>query len=170
MATPAETSRRQLLVGLGIVALAVVMAVGAWFIPSAAGYAGVGPNFLPWLVSAVLLLCGGLLAWAATHGGYKDVEPPSGAERGDWKALAWVSAGVLEIAALITTIGFVLSCAVGFMLAVRGLRASEGKPAGGLKQTLIDAAVGLAISAPVFWLFRRLLGLTLPGLSDSGWI
>lgn len=165
-----STHRRQLLVGLGTLGLAAVMAVGAWFIPSTAGYQGVGPNFLPWVVSAVLALCGGLLCWQATHGGYRDVEAPSGAERGDWKALAWVSAGVLQIAALITTLGFVLSCAIGFMLAVRGLRGSEGKPAGDVQQTLVDALVGLAISAPVFWLFRKLLGLSLPALTQSGWI
>ncbi len=161
---------RQLGVGLGVLLIAAVMAGGAWFIPSTAGYQGVGPNFLPWLVSGVLAICGALLCWHATHGGYRDVETPSGAERGDWKAFAWVSVGVLEIAALITTLGFVLSCALGFMLAVRGLRVSEGKPAGNAQQTLIDALVGLAISAPVFWLFRKLLGLTLPGLSASGWI
>lgn len=170
MATPAAPTRLQLLAGLGVIVLAAVMAVGAWFIPSAAGYAGVGPDFLPWLVSGVLAVCGALLAWHATHGGYRDMEPPSGAAHGDWKALAWVSAGVLEIAALITTLGFVLSCAAGFMLAVRGLRGAEGKPAGDLRQTLVDAAIGLAISAPVFWLFRQLLGLSLPGLSASGWI
>ena len=31
------------------------------FIPSDAGYAGVGPDFLPWLVSAALFVCGALL-------------------------------------------------------------------------------------------------------------
>lgn len=170
MSASATSPRLQLLVGLGTLAVAAVMAAGAWFIPSEAGYQGVGPNFLPWLVSAVLALCGALLCWHATQGGYREMEAPSGAERGDWKAFAWVSAGVLGIAALITTLGFVLSCALGFVLAVRGLRGSEGKPAGGMRQTLADAAIGLAISAPVFWLFRKLLGLTLPALTQSGWI
>lgn len=170
MSTSATSPRLQLLVGLGTLAVAAVMAAGAWFIPSTAGYQGVGPNFLPWVVSAVLALCGALLSWHATHGGYREMEVPSGAGRGDWKAFAWVSAGVLEIAALITTLGFVLACALGFVLAVRGLRGSEGKPGGGAKRTLIDTAIGLAISAPVFWLFRKLLGLTLPALTQSGWI
>lgn len=171
--TPSATTtspRLQLLVGVGILVVSAVMAVGAMFIPSTAGYQGVGPNFLPWLVAGVLAICGALLCWHATHGGYRDVEAPSGADRGDWKAIAWVSAGVLSIAALITTIGFAVSCAIGFMLAVRGLRGAEGKPAGDVKQTLIDAAVGLAIAAPVFWLFRKLLGLSLPALTASGWI
>ena len=48
----------QALVGVGVLLLALGLALGAWFIPSAAGYAGVGPNFLPWVVSAALGLCG----------------------------------------------------------------------------------------------------------------
>lgn len=168
LSTPA--SRRQWLVGLGTLALAAALAAGAWFIPSTAGYQGVGPNFLPWVVSGALALCGALLCWQAAHGGWRDMEAPSGAERGDWRAFGWVSAGVLAIAALITTIGFVLSCALGYLLAVRGLRGAEGRPAGSLRQTLVDALVGLAISAPVFWVFRKLLGLSLPALTAGGWI
>jgi putative tricarboxylic transport membrane protein len=45
--------------------------------------------------------------------------------------MAWVAAGVLANAALITTLGFILSCTLCFVLAVRGLRVSEGKAAGG---------------------------------------
>ena len=62
MSRPASpVANRQLLVGLGVLAVAAVMAGGALFIPSTAGYQGVGPNFLPWLVSVVLALCGALL-------------------------------------------------------------------------------------------------------------
>jgi len=95
---------------------------------------------------------------------------PRGAARGDWRALAWVSAGVLLNAALITTIGFILSCSLCFVLAVRGLRASEGKPAGDLRQTAKDAVTGMLIAAPVFWLFTQLLAVNLPGITASGWI
>ena len=38
-------------IGIAALALAGVMAFGAAQIPSAAGYAGVGPNFLPWAVT-----------------------------------------------------------------------------------------------------------------------
>ena len=81
-----------------------------------------------------------------------------------------MSAGVLANAALITTIGFVLACALCFALAVRGLRGAEGKPAGGLRQSVIDLATGIAISAPVFWLFTKLLAINLPGLTGTGWL
>ena len=170
MSEPSGSSFHETLIGGAALAVAGVMAYGAVGIPSAAGYAGVGPNFLPWVVTAVLALCGGWLIWEARTGGFREMEPPSGAEQGDWHALAWVSAGVLLNAALITTIGFILSCALCFVLAVRGLRASEGRPAGDVRQTVIDAATGLSISAPVFWMFTKLLAINLPGLSGTGWL
>ena len=81
-----------------------------------------------------------------------------------------MSAAVLLNAALITTLGFILSCSLGFVLAVRGLRLSEGKPGGAAAQVLRDALVGVAIAAPVYWLFTRLLAVNLPGLTATGWI
>jgi len=160
----------QLAMGIGALLVAAVLAFGALSIPSDAGYAGVGPDFLPWVVSAALGLCGVMLIREVLTGGYRQMEEPSGAARGDWKALAWVSAGVLLNAALITIIGFILSCALCFVLAVRGLRMSEGKPAGNLQQTVKDAVTGMLISAPVFWLFTKVLAVNLPGITASGWI
>jgi putative tricarboxylic transport membrane protein len=170
MPDPSTVVLRQAVIGGGTMLVGAVMAYGAMSIPSAAGYAGVGPNFLPWLVAVVLLVCGALLVWEACTGGFRRLEEPSGAQRGDWTALAWVSAGVLANAALITTIGFVLSCALCFALAVRGLRASEGRPAGGVRQTAIDAVTGLAIAAPCFWLFTKVLSINLPGVTGTGWL
>jgi putative tricarboxylic transport membrane protein len=160
----------QLAMGIGALAVAGVLAFGAAAIPSDAGYAGVGPDFLPWVVSAALAICGAMLIWEVRTGGYRHMEEPSGAPRGDWRALAWVSAGVLLNASLITSIGFILSCALCFALAVRGLRASEGKPIGDLRQTVKDAVTGIVISAPVYWLFTKLLAVNLPGITASGWI
>jgi putative tricarboxylic transport membrane protein len=165
-----EARLHQSLIGAGIVAVAVVLGWGATSIPSAAGYAGVGPNFLPWVVAAVLLLCGALLLRQAWSGGFRQLDAPSGAARGDRVALAWVSAGVLLNAALITRIGFVFSCALCFALAVRGLRGSEGRPAGDMRQTLLDVAIGLALALPVYWLFAQLLGINLPNVTGTGWL
>ncbi|HEV7913868.1 MAG TPA: tripartite tricarboxylate transporter TctB family protein [Albitalea sp.] len=158
------------LIGVGAIAVAGFMAWGASSVSSTAGYSGVGPNFLPWIVAVVLLVCGVWLVWESRSGGFREMEPPSGGARGDWHAFAWVSAGVLANAALITRIGFVLSCTLCFVLAVRGLRRSEGKPAGAARQTVIDSVTGMLIAAPVFWLFTKLLAINLPGLTGTGWI
>ncbi|MDH4061420.1 MAG: tripartite tricarboxylate transporter TctB family protein [Aquincola sp.] len=165
-----RSATHQALIGVGVMATGILLAWGALPLPAAVGYSGIGPAVLPWFMSAVLLLCGGLLIWHARTGGYRELEEGSGAGRGDWRAMAWVSAGILANALLVTTAGFVLSCSLCFALAVRGLRLSEGKPAGGPRQVLVDAFTGLAIAAPAFWLFTKLLAINLPGLTATGWL
>jgi len=168
-----NAQRVQALAGLGVAGLGSLMAWGALDIPSDAGYAGVGPNFLPWVVAGALLLCGALLTLQALRGGWAHVEPPSGAEQGDWRALAWVAAGIVVNASLITRVGFIPACALCYVLAVRGLRSAEGKAAHGpaaFTQAAKDLLVGAAIAAPVFWIFTKLLNISLPGLTASGWL
>jgi len=145
-------------------------AYGAVDIPSDAGYAGVGPNFLPWLVSVALLLCGGFLVYEARSGGFRDMEEPDSDERPYWPGFVWMSTGLLLNAALITTIGFVFSCALCFVLASRGLRNAQGPSAGGLRSWGTDTMVGLLIAAPVYWMFTKFLAISLPGLTQSGWL
>lgn len=168
-----NAQRVQALAGLGVAGLGSLMAWGALDIPSDAGYAGVGPNFLPWVVAGALLLCGALLTLQALRGGWAHVEPPSGTEQGDWPALAWVAAGIVVNASLITRVGFIPACALCYVLAVRGLRSAEGKAAHGpaaFTQAAKDLLVGAAIAAPVFWIFTKLLNISLPGLTASGWL
>jgi putative tricarboxylic transport membrane protein len=167
---PGSRTLHEAALAAGVLAVGALLAFGALSISNEAGYGGVGPNFLPWVVSAALLGCGALLLWQALRGGFRERDEPSGAARGDWVALAWVSAGVLVTAALITRVGFVLACALCFALAVRGLRGAEGRPAGGLKQTVIDYATGVAIALPVFWLFTKLLAINLPNLTGTTWL
>ncbi len=158
------------LVGAGVLVLALGLAAGAWTISSDAGYGGVGPNFLPWVVGVLLALCGVLLLLEARSGGFREREEPSGADHGDWRGFAWVSAGIVANALLITRLGFILSCALCFMLAVRGFRHSQGQARHGLGAWLRDLAIGFAIAAPVYWMFSQLLAISLPGLTDTGWL
>jgi putative tricarboxylic transport membrane protein len=37
-------------------------------------------------------------------------------------------------------------------------------------RALRDAGVGLAIAAPVYWMFTKLLAINLPGLTGTGWL
>ena len=164
-----HSPRLQALVGVGVLLLALGMAVGATFIPSTAGYAGVGPNFLPWLVSVVLGICGMVLIYKARRGGFRNMEEHGG-EHPYWAGFAWMSAGMLLNAALITQIGFILSCMLCFVLAARGLRNAQATAPLSLNSWLIDIALGFMISAPVYWMFTKFLGINLPGLTESGWL
>ncbi|WP_332825706.1 tripartite tricarboxylate transporter TctB family protein [Ramlibacter sp.] len=169
--TREPTSQRtvQTLVGAAVVVTALGLAGGALKIPGEAGYGGVGPNFLPWVVAAVLLVCGILIVREARTGGFREMGEPSGAQRAWWPGVVWVSAGLLANAALITTIGFILGCTLCYLLAVQGLRRAQGERPG-TRTLLVDLVTGLAISAPVFWLFTKFLAINLPGLTGTGWI
>ena len=163
-------SRPQTLIGAGTLITGALLAVGATQISSEAGYGGVGPNFLPWVVAVLLIVSGAFLVWESVSGGFRQMEAPSGAERGHWPGFVWVSAGILANAALITTVGFILSCVLCFVLAVRGFKSAEDRLDLSPKALVTDALIGFAIAAPVYWMFTKLLAINLPGLTETGWI
>ncbi|CAN7517748.1 tripartite tricarboxylate transporter TctB [Acidovorax sp. Leaf76] len=160
----------QTVVGAGVLVLGCLLAWGATSISSEAGYGGVGPNFFPWVVAIVLVFCGALSILHARTGGFRELEEASGDEQAHWKGFVWVSAGLLLNALLITTIGFILSCALCFVLAVRGFKSSEGRLDLGAKAWIKDLFIGVAVAAPVFWMFTQLLAINLPGLTNTGWL
>ena len=162
--------RSQALVGAGTTVVGLGLMAGATQISSEAGYTGVGPNFLPWVVAVALTVCGIGLMVETARGGFRDFEAPPGDQTPHWPGFAWVSAGLLVNAALITTVGFILSCALCFALAARGFKASQGQSAFDPPGLARDLLLGAAIAAPVFWMFTQLLAINLPGLTSTGWI
>ena len=164
----------QTLVASGIVLLGLGLGWGALDIPADAGYSGVGPNFLPWVVSVSLTLCGAVLMLEARTTGFADLDEPTGDDKPYWMGFVWMSAGLLINAALITRLGFIVSCALCFVLACRGLRNAQDTGAtgqtAGIGTWVRDAVVGLLIAAPVYWMFTRFLAINLPSLTNTGWI
>ena len=169
MTKEGQSAIMQTVVGAGVLLVGLALAAGAVSIPAAAGYGGVGPNFLPWLVAVSLAVCGVLIMREARTGGFRNMDAPSGSPRAHWLAFAWVSAGLLANAALITSIGFILSCTLCYLLAVQGLRRAAGQ-ASTPRTAAVDVVTGAAISAPVFWLFTQFLAINLPGLTRTGWL
>ena len=167
--TQPNTATLQTIVSGGVLLIGLGLAAGAISIPSAAGYGGVGPNFLPWLVSVALIVCGAFMVWEARTGGFRAMDDSDGVVP-CWSGFAWVSAGLLANAALITTIGFIFSCTLCFVLAVQGLRGAEGKADLRATSLVKDSLIGVAISAPVFWMFTKFLAINLPGLTSTGWL
>lgn len=167
--------QRQTAVALGVLALAAGLAWGAADISSEAGYAGIGPNFLPWLVAAGLALAAVFLLFEAQSGGFRDMpsplpEPALAANVPCWRGFVWMSGGLLLNAALITHLGFIVSCTLCFACAAHGLRQAQSGARQGLRSWLADAGVGVLIAAPVFWVFTKFLAISLPGLTQSGWL
>ena len=168
-------NRPQLLVSVGTLALGGLIVAGATQISAEAGYGGVGPNFLPWLVGLALCACGVLLLREALTGGFRGLDEEGADDAApegppDWAAFAWMSVGILLNAALITTLGFVLSCALCFLLAECGVKYSQRRLSLNPLALLRSLAVGIAVAAPVYWMFTKALAINLPGLTGTGWI
>lgn len=118
----------------------------------------------------MLIICGGWITWEARTGGFREMDAPTGAVETYWSGFVWVSAGLLLNATLITSIGFILSCTLCYVMAVQGLRRAAGQSAVNQPRTwLVDAVTGFLIAAPVFWMFTQFLAINLPGLTESGW-
>ena len=172
---PLSDKTRQTALALAVLALAVGLALGAADISSEAGYAGIGPNFLPWLVATGLAGVSIFLLFQAQSGGFRDMPDPQDGEAPAqsvpcWRGFAWMSGALLLNAALITSIGFIFSCTLCFACAAHGLRQAQSGAAQTLRSWLTDLMIGLLIAAPVFWMFTKFLAISLPGLTQSGWL
>jgi putative tricarboxylic transport membrane protein len=142
----------QLLVSAGVLALGVAFAIGAWMLPEAAGYARVSVRLFPGLIAAGLIVAGLLLIREAAGGGFRNLAEEQ-RERLDWRAFAWVSAGVIAHMALIAGIGFTLASALLYAATARGF---------GSERPARDLGVGIVLAAVVFVLFTQGLTLSLP--------
>ena len=96
------------------------------------------------------------------------MEEPNGAARADKPAFVWVSAGLLLNAALITTVGFILSCTLCYVLAVQGLRRAAGQDAGSLRTWAVDGVTGELLSSPADSPSTQFLAIHLPRLHTPG--
>jgi putative tricarboxylic transport membrane protein len=109
------------------------------------------------------------MVWESRTGGFRAMDDADGVVP-CWSGFAWVSSGLLANAALITTIGFIFSCTLCFVLAVQGLRGAEGKTDLQVSRLVKDTLIGIAIAAPVYWMFTQFLAINLPGLTSTGWL
>lgn len=153
---------KQFAIGLSLLVLAILLAAGAAGFPVDKGYSILGPQVFPFVVAAFVGMVGVLLCGQAATGGFRNLgEDESAAPTLSRIAgAAWVSAGILAVALLINHLGFVLAAALLFACAARGY---------GSRRPVRDLAIGVALTLPVFWLFTRGLGLSLPPLVNA-WI
>ena len=148
-------------ISLGMLALGIGAAVIAFALPEAGGYARVGPNFMPKIVSGGLIVLGVWLLAEVFTGGWRDAVPEDPVARGEHRfsraAFAWVSAGLFLQMLLIHSAGFVVAATVLFACVARGF---------GSRRIGRDLAVGLVLGLLVFLFFVRFLNVGLPG----GWL
>ena len=164
MTTTSRFEAKHFAVGLSLLGIAAVLGVGAARFPVDKGYTILGPQIFPLVIAAFVGLVGLLLSFQGATGGFRNLETeaaPAGSDAGARLAnAAWVSAGLLAVALLISHVGFVLAAAVLFVCAARGF---------GSRRPLLDIGIGIALTLPVYWIFTMGLGVSLPKLLNS-WI
>ena len=154
-------STAEIALSIGVLALGAGVAAGTAMLPSEGGYARIGPNFMPGVVGAGLILLGVWLVYEAFSGGWRGAPPEDAAERSEHAfraaSFGWISAGLFAHMALIGTAGFVLAGTALFACIARGF---------GSTRIARDAAIGLVLSLGVFFFFVKLLNVGLP----AGWL
>jgi putative tricarboxylic transport membrane protein len=148
-------SRAEAALSLGVLALGAGAAAVTATLPGEGGYAGIGPNFIPAVVSAGLLLIGAWLTFEAFSGGWRHCGEHSGGFAAG--PFLWVSAGLFAHMLLIGTAGFVIAGTVLFAGVARGFAS---------KKPIRDFLIGAALSLGVFLFFVKLLNVNLP----AGWL
>ncbi|WP_096512254.1 tripartite tricarboxylate transporter TctB family protein [Pseudomonas izuensis] len=150
----------QLAIGLGLIALGAVLAVGAYRFPPEMGFVILPAFVYPYVVAGFLAVVGLVLSYQAFTGGFRELDSGNGAIPGGKSGAAWVTGGLVGVALLINLIGFVLAAGLLFAFSARGF---------GSRYPLRDLAIGIALTLPIYWLFNAGLGVSLPPLVNA-WI
>jgi putative tricarboxylic transport membrane protein len=140
----------EVVLGLGVAAIGVFIAVETSRLTVAPLYAKVGPGVIPYLVAGGLILLGLLFAAQAWRGAAS--RPPQ-AEASDWRALVVIGIGLILQMLLLERAGFVIASAVLFVCIAYGF---------GSRRYLRDAVIAILLAVVVYIGFTRGLALPLP--------
>lgn len=134
-------------VGLGTMLLAAVVGWQTAQIPGGAIYAQVGPNIIPWAVTALLGVLGAVLVVEAWFGRLPMPEEAHGEI--DRAGLMWMLLGLALNLVLIDYAGFILASTAMFVCIARAFKS---------RSTLRDAGIGFTVALVAYVGFDRVLG------------
>jgi putative tricarboxylic transport membrane protein len=144
----------QVAVAAGVLAIGAAILWGSFHLPTGGGYAQVGPGVVPRIVGVGLVVLGAFLAREVFTGGLRGVDEEAEARLPmDWRAFAWITAGIIAYGLVVQPLGFVFSSTFLFMFVARSF---------GSRRWLLNAVSGLLLAASIFAIFNYGLGLTLP--------
>lgn len=137
-----------LLIGLGLIAVAAVIAVDAAGMRVPPVHAKVGPRFFPLLVSCGLALSGAAIVWQSWRRSFADADHQT-----DWLAVAVIAAGLVLHMNLLRPLGFVPAATILFLAVTFAF---------GSRNFLRDGVVAVILALIAYIGFTRFLGLQLP--------
>jgi putative tricarboxylic transport membrane protein len=142
----------ELVVALGVLALAIVVFWQTFAIPISPIYAKVGPTVMPLIAAAGLGLLSLALLVSAFRGGWQSEEDRQTSQ--DWLALAWVAGGLALNVALIGPAGFTPASIVMFVCVARAF---------GSRRPLRDASIAAAFALIAYFGFAKTLTINIGG-------
>ena len=140
----------EIIIAVGVLALAVAVFWQTMSIPVSPIYAKVGPTVMPMITAAGLALLGIMLMYEALTGGWRTEEEKNVTP--DRPALLWITAGLVLNVQLIGNAGFTIASIVLFVCVARGF---------GSKATVRDAAIGAAFALVAYFGFAQSLGINI---------
>jgi putative tricarboxylic transport membrane protein len=132
-------------IGIGVMALAALVAWQTTVIPENAIFAKVGPRVFPWIAAILLGAMGALLTIQGLRGGWEH----DTAGETDWVTLGWLLTGLVLNVVLIDRIGFILAATLLFVCTARAFLS---------KRPMRDATIGFALAVISYIGFDRVLG------------
>ena len=139
-------------IGLGLLAVAAIIAIDAARMQVPPSYARVGPQLFPYGIAAGLAIIGAYTAWSSwAPGAIREIDGEDAPT--DWWSLLFIFIGLLLHLLLLKLLGFVLVSAGLFLLVSMAF---------GSRAYLRDAGVGLVLAFVTYVGFNHVLGLSLP--------
>jgi len=152
----------QLAIGLGVVAISAVLAIGASRFPPEMGFVIMAAYVYPYAVAAFLGVVGLLMCYQALTGGFRNLgddhettQAQPGGKPGDLGHGGACGRCLAHYLHRLRIGGGTAVC-----LSARGF---------GSRSPLRDLAIGIALTLPIYWLFTAGLGVSLPPLVNA-WI
>jgi putative tricarboxylic transport membrane protein len=159
-ATRRSPSPSDMALGVGVVALAGVLAWQASLIPASPLYARVGPTLFPWIIVTMLGLLGVALTWQGFTGGWPHDEEAGAFDRRGFLYMALgllanlvfidgMRVGVEPAVVPFPKLGFILASTLQFTLTARAFEST--KP-------VRDLLIGFAVAVVAYVGFDQVLG------------
>lgn len=146
----ARIAPAEALIGLGLLLFAGLVLWQTLTIPVSPMYAQVGPRVFPYITTTGLAVFAILLLVQAARGGWQPDDEKEVAL--DWRAVAFVTAGLVANVALIGPLGFSAASTVMFVLVAYGF---------GSRRPLRDAGIGLVLALAAYFGFAKALGVNI---------
>jgi len=143
-----HADRMELGLATGAIIVGLFILGDSFVIKLGSGYDRIGPRFFPFVIATGLLVTGLMMLIEVLRGSNpREVEPVN------LKSFGILLLGLVSCILLLKPAGFIIAASIQFWLIARAFNSTRG---------LRDAFIAVILSASVYFIFTRGLGLVLP--------